>query len=98
MGFSGGKDSTLVAHLVFELLMDMPPSKRRRTVHIVANDTLVDSPLVIGHIKAVQAQMREAAEAFNLPVKVVTTRPTDDDTFWVNLIGRGYPSPNRSFR
>ena len=98
VGFSGGKDSTLVAHLVFELLMDMPPSRRRRTVHIVANDTLVESPLVIGHIKAVQAQMREAAEAFNLPVKVVTTRPTDDDTFWVNLIGRGYPSPNRSFR
>lgn len=98
VGFSGGKDSTLVAHLVFELLMDMPPSKRRRTVHIVANDTLVESPLVIGHIKAVQAQMREAAEAFNLPVKVVTTQPTDDDTFWVNLIGRGYPSPNRSFR
>ena len=78
--------------------MDMLPSKRRRTVHIVANDTLVESPLVIGHIKAVQAQMREAAEAFNLPIEVVSTQPTGDDTFWVNLIGRGYPSPNRSFR
>lgn len=98
VGFSGGKDSTLVAHLVFEMLLDMPPSRRRRTVHVVANDTLVESPLVIGHIRTVQAQMREAAEAFNLPVKVVTTQPTADDTFWVNLIGRGYPSPNRSFR
>lgn len=98
VGFSGGKDSTLVAHLVFELLLDMPPSKRRRTVHIVANDTLIESPLVIGHIRTVQAQMRKAAEAFNLPLKVVTTQPTQDDTFWVNLIGRAYPSPNRSFR
>ncbi|BCK76635.1 3'-phosphoadenosine 5'-phosphosulfate sulfotransferase (PAPS reductase)/FAD synthetase [Acetobacter aceti NRIC 0242] len=98
VGFSGGKDSTLVAHLVFEMLLNISPSQRRRTVHIVANDTLVESPLVIGHIKTVQAQMREAAEAFNLPVKVVTTQPTLDGTFWVNLIGRGYPSPNRSFR
>jgi DNA sulfur modification protein DndC len=98
VGFSGGKDSTVVAHLVFELLLDMPPSNRRRPVHIVSNDTLVESPLVICHIRAVQAQMREAAEAFNLPVKVITTQPTSDDTFWVNLIGRGYPSPNRNFR
>ena len=98
VGFSGGKDSTLVSHLVFEMLMNMPPSRRRRQVHIVANDTLVESPLVIGHIKMVQAQMREAAEAFSLPVTVVTTQPKVDESFWVNLIGRGYPSPNRSFR
>jgi DNA sulfur modification protein DndC len=42
--------------------------------------------------------MRQAAEAFDLPVSVVTTQPDADATFWVNLIGRGYPSPNRSFR
>ena len=98
VGFSGGKDSTLVAHLVFELLLDVPPSRRRRPVHIISNDTLVESPLVIGHITTVQQQMRDAAEAFSLPVTVVTTKPTSNDTFWVNLIGRGYPSPNRSFR
>ncbi len=55
IGFSGGKNSTLVAHLVFEMLLNISPSQRRRTVHVVANDTLVESPLVIGHIKTVQA-------------------------------------------
>lgn len=25
VGYSGGKDSTLVAHLVFEMLMSLPP-------------------------------------------------------------------------
>lgn len=67
-------------------------------MHIVANDTLVESPLVLAHIAAVQAEMRCAAEAWRLPVHVVTTRPDPDATFWVNLIGRGYPTPNRSFR
>jgi DNA sulfur modification protein DndC len=98
VGFSGGKDSTTVAHLVFELLLSLAPSERRREIHIVANDTLVESPLVMAHIAAVQAEMRAAAEAWRLPVRVVTTRPGEDATFWVNLIGRGYPSPNRSFR
>jgi DNA sulfur modification protein DndC len=98
VGFSGGKDSTLVAHLVFELLLSVAPSQRRRAVHIVANDTLVESPLVAAHVNAVQAQLREAAGAFDLPVTVATTEPAADDTFWVNLIGRGYPSPNRNFR
>lgn len=98
IGFSGGKDSTLVAHLTFELLLTLPPSERTRTVHVVANDTLVESPLVIAHIKKIQALMRDAADAFALPVQVETTRPDLNHTFWVNLIGRGYPSPNRSFR
>lgn len=98
VGFSGGKDSTLVTHLVFEHLLSLPRSERRRPVHVVANDTLVESPLVIGHIKAVQEEMRNAASAFSLPIVVATTEPDPEHTFWVNLIGRGYPSPNRSFR
>lgn len=98
IGFSGGKDSTVVAHLVFELLLSLPRSERRRPVHIVSNDTLVESPLVVVHIMAVQVEMRRAVDAFDLPISIVTTRPDPDATFWVNLIGRGYPSPNRSFR
>jgi DNA sulfur modification protein DndC len=42
--------------------------------------------------------MREAADAFGLPVTVAITSPDPDKSFWVNLIGRGYPPPNRTFR
>jgi DNA sulfur modification protein DndC len=98
IGFSGGKDSTLVTHLVIEHLLSLPRSERRRPIHIVANDTLVESPLVIAHIRAIQEEIRNAVAAFDLPVVVATTAPDLDHTFWVNLIGRGYPSPNRTFR
>jgi len=98
VGYSGGKDSTLVAHLVFEMLMALPPSRRTRDVHIVANDTLVESPLIIKHIKSSIDDIGRAARAFDLPVKTTITHPASDQSFWVNLIGRGYPSPNRSFR
>ena len=98
VGFSGGKDSTLVAHLVVEHLLSIPRSDRTRAVHIVANDTLVESPLVIGHVREGLAEIRDASIAFRLPIVVATTTPDTSQTFWVNLIGRGYPSPNRSFR
>ena len=98
VGFSGGKDSTVVAHLAIEHLMAIPRSERHRQIHIVANDTLVESPVVVAHIHKVQNEIRDAAKAFQLPVTVATTTPDLDHTFWVNLIGRGYPSPNRAFR
>ena len=98
VGYSGGKDSTLVAHLVFEMLMELPPSQRTRPVHVVGNDTLVESPLVVRHLAESLREIGEAAVAFGLPVVTKITRPASGQSFWVNLIGRGYPSPNRSFR
>jgi DNA sulfur modification protein DndC len=98
IGYSGGKDSTVVVHLVLEMLLELPRSDRRRPVHIVSNDTLVESPLVVAHIERTMHRFAEAATALRLPIDVEITRPDPDHTFWVNLIGRGYPSPSRSFR
>ncbi len=98
IGFSGGKDSTVVAHGVLEALLSIPPSKRTRPVHIVSNDTGVESPLVIAHLVKVQKQIKDAVASLNLPVHVVTTNPDPDKTFWVLLIGKGYPSPNQTMR
>jgi DNA sulfur modification protein DndC len=98
IGFSGGKDSTLVAHAVFKALLSIAPSKRTRHVHIVSNDTLVENPLIIARLNALQIEMRQAANNLRLPITVVTTRPNLEQSFWVNIIGRGYPTPNQTMR
>lgn len=98
VGFSGGKDSTVVAHGVFEALLSVPPSQRTRDVHIVSNDTLVESPLVIAHLDVVTKRVEEAAQNLNLPITVARTHPEPDKTFWVLLVGKGYPSPNLTMR
>jgi DNA sulfur modification protein DndC len=98
VGFSGGKDSTLVVHLVFEALLSVAPSRRVRPVHIISNDTLVESPLVMEHLLKVQNQIKLAAKALNLPVTVATTKPVLAQSFWVLLIGKGYPTPNQTMR
>lgn len=98
VGFSGGKDSTVVAHAVFEALLDIPPSQRTRPVHIVSNDTMVESPLVMAHLDDVSILIRDAVESLELPITVARTKPDVDKTFWVLLIGKGYPSPNQQMR
>jgi len=98
VGFSGGKDSTLLAQLVLEMIVDLPPRLRLRPVHIVANDTLVESPVLARHLDAVLGRMAAAVTPLRVPVTVAKTVPLADQTFWVNLIGRGYPSPSRMFR
>lgn len=96
--FSGGKDSTLVAHLVFEMLLSLPPSLRQRNVYFVSNDTLVESPLVVQHMRNALNTILNAAEIFRLPVTGEVTVPKLQETFWTLLIGKGYPTPNRSMR
>ena len=46
IGYSGGKDSTVVTHLVYTMLKQMLPEERHKTVYIVSSDTLVENPLI----------------------------------------------------
>lgn len=98
IGFSGGKDSTVVIHAVFEAILNVPTFKRTRPIYIVSNDTLVESPLVIKHLDEVTSVIDRASTNLGLPVTVVRTKPELDKTFWVLLIGKGYPSPNQTMR
>lgn len=99
IGFSGGKDSTAVCRLVFEALAKLPPDKRTKPVFIVSSDTLVETPLVVGSIREALDKMRRSAAESGLPIQVAEpVVPKQSETFWVNLIGKGYPAPTRQFR
>ena len=98
VAYSGGKDSTLLLQLVWEVIADLPPEARRRRVLVVGNDTLVESPLVIEHLRYSLTEIRSAAEEQGLPIETKITVPCIDQTFWVSVIGRGYIPPTRNFR
>ena len=98
IAYSGGKDSTLLLQLVWEILVDLPARDRRRPILVVGNDTLVESPLVIQHLRQSLEMIEKAAETTDLPIEIEITEPCVDQTFWVNVIGRGYIPPTRNFR
>lgn len=98
VAYSAGKDSTLLLHLIFEMLLSLASSDRRRRVEVVSNDTLVESPLLAEHMRRSLAKIGRAAESIRLPMAVHITEPAPEQTFWANVIGRGYAPPNRRFR
>lgn len=98
VAYSGGKDSTLLLQLAWEAIVALPEPQRVRDIVIVGNDTLVESPLVISHLQTSLNSIGKFADKENLPFRIEFTRPAIDQTFWVNVIGRGYVPPTRNFR
>ena len=103
IGFSGGKDSTALLTLVWLALKRIKedvlvPFQLRRPVYVVCNDTLVENPIISSYVDDVLDQIEKQARKENLPIFVRKTIPKLEDSFWVNVIGKGYPVPNTAFR
>lgn len=98
IGYSGGKDSSAVVTLVYLALLGLTPELRSKPVFIVSSDTLVETPVVVDLIIRTMKQIEKGAKRDNLPITAHPVVPKTNETFWVNLLGKGYPAPTRSFR
>lgn len=98
IGFSGGKNSTMLLQLVWYALKKIPSELLTREVYIICNDTMVENPHIVDFINRTLANINIAAAEQALPFIVRQTMPRLEETFWVNLLGKGYPAPNNSFR
>lgn len=98
VGYSGGKDSTAILQVVWTAIRALPPEERTKPVFVITNDTLVENPAVAAWVHRSHDAMRAAAADQGLPITTHLLSPNVSETFWVNLIGRGYPAPNRRFR
>lgn len=98
VGYSGGKDSTVVVQLVFEALRGLQPEQLHKKVFIISSDTLVETPLIISSINRTLLQIQNLALETGIPIETHKVRPAVEKTFWSSLIGKGYPSPRQKFR
>jgi DNA sulfur modification protein DndC len=98
VGYSGGKDSTATLQLVWMALSRLTPAERTKPVYVISTDTLVENPIVAAWVSRSLDQMGKHAAQEGLPISNHKLTPNPADTFWVNLIGRGYPAPRPKFR
>lgn len=98
IGFSGGKDSTMLLQVVWNALKKVPQETRNRDIYVVCNDTLVENPRIVQYVERVLAKIEEQAVAQSMPITVHRTKPKLEDTFWHKVLGKGYPAPNNIFR
>jgi DNA sulfur modification protein DndC len=98
VGFSGGKDSTMLASLVFDAVLSIPALQRKKPISILCTDTRVEIPAVAEMVEGTLSRMQRFSQQNDLNIEVNLLKPPPEQSFWVNIIGRGYPPPNRSFR
>jgi len=98
VGYSGGKDSTAVLQVVWMALAKLPRERRTKPVHVISTDTLVENPVVAAWVTHSLEVLASEASKQDLPITPHRLTPAVSDTFWVNLIGRGYPAPRPKFR
>jgi DNA sulfur modification protein DndC len=98
VGYSGGKDSTAVLQLVWTALADLEPAQRHKPIFVISTDTLVENPVVAAWVGRSLDVMSEQASELEMPLTAHRLTPKVSDTFWVNLIGKGYPAPRPKFR
>ena len=98
LGFSGGKDSTCMIQMVWGALEKLPKSKLVKKIYIISSDTLVESPKIVETVTSSLERMEKAAKKSSLPIETNLVRPILDDTFWVCMVGKGYPAPSNTFR
>ncbi len=98
LGYSGGKDSSAVMTLIYFALLGLKPEDRHKPVFVVASDTLVETPMVVDHVDKSLKLIEEGAKREGLPITSHKVVPKSNNTFWANLLGKGYPAPTRNFR
>ncbi|AFZ23643.1 putative sulfurtransferase DndC [Cylindrospermum stagnale PCC 7417] len=98
VGYSGGKDSTATLQLIWNAISGIPPEKRTKTIHVITTDTGVENPYVSAWVRNSHEHIKLAAKEQQMPMQPHVLEPEVTDTYWVGLIGKGYPAPRQKFR
>ena len=97
IGFSGGKDSSLVVKLVLGAIKQIP-EQSRKPIRILYCDTGVEIPIFRGYISTTLKNIEHECQSLGMDVCSKAVKPKLDNNYFVKVIGRGYPPPTNKFR
>jgi len=93
VSYSGGKDSTVLLHFALELAKE-----KKFKLIVIHSDTLVENPIIHKHAMETLRKVENFCLEEGIEVEIKIAKPELRYTFWVNLIGKGYPLPYHRFR
>ena len=95
IGYSGGKDSTLLVSLVYEAMkrINETGAELSKRVYVITSDTMVENPIVKNYMHSSSNSINKAAKNDGLNMQADIIYPETDQTFWCRVIGLGYPTP-----
>lgn len=93
IGYSGGKDSTLLVSLVFKTVLTINPLERKKKIFIVTSDTGVENPIVGRYMHNSCDKINDSSTTQDLGISSTIIYPDVNKSFWSLVIGLGYPTP-----
>jgi len=93
VSFSGGKDSTVVLQHVFAAIGDTG-----KKCYVVTADTLMEIPYFQEYLNRTRERIKSYINRNRLNVEVVMVMPKLKNSFWVSVLGKGYPAAHMGFR
>lgn len=95
IGYSGGKDSTLLVSLVYEAMKRLRDAggALSKKVYVITSDTMVENPIVKKYMHSSSDSINKAAKRDNINLQAEMIYPEAEQTFWSRVIGLGYPTP-----
>jgi DNA sulfur modification protein DndC len=98
IGVSWGKDSSAILQLVWNAIAKLPAKQRHKKIYVITTDTQVENPIVSTWVRHCIERMQVTAKERQIPIEPHLLQPIIKDSFWSNLIGKGYPAPRHGFR
>lgn len=98
ISYSSGKDSTLVATLIWQMLESLPPEQRHKKVHIVSSDTLVETNQLTTYLHANLEMMAQRGKDLGIEIHLI--QPRLIERYFRHVIGLGVipPAPGKGFQ
>ena len=93
LGYSGGKDSSATLHMVFKMLERLDRSDRTKPVYVISSDTMIENPVIKMYLEDNIEKINDSAKKKDLPITAQIVYPQVEDSYWVNVCGKGYPTP-----
>lgn len=100
LAYSGGKDSTLLLLLLWEMLSSLPVDQRKKTVHLISSDTGVETPDMTDYVHKAIKSIQRIAEEQQIPIETNLVKPSLKQSFWWKILGKGtlISTPNTKHR
>ncbi|QST02234.1 hypothetical protein IMZ31_22535 (plasmid) [Pontibacillus sp. ALD_SL1] len=90
-----GPNSFTLLHIILGIMKE---EKDPKPVTIVQSQTGNDLPFVLEESNQTFRYINRYAAAYHLPISTEIITPSLEDSFWVNVIGNGFPPPKTNFQ
>ncbi|MFA4904434.1 MAG: phosphoadenosine phosphosulfate reductase family protein, partial [Desulfobaccales bacterium] len=93
VSFSGGKDSSVMLQQIIQAI-----GNSNKKLYIITSDTLMEIPYFKTYLDRTRKLIQNYIQVSHLNAEMIMVYPELTNSFWVSVLGMGYPAAHMGFR